>query len=713
MEEKTAICLKYQKKGGALQSAQFVKEKIVIGRILSADLRIDDPRVSRLHALIEIKGEDIVITDLASTHGTYVNGKKIVEEKLKFGDVIKCGLVEIRIEKGSGVIEPSLVDFESQAVEDSEQTLLDIDRSIIDDLDRRTDGRDRRQYDVFPQERRLEERRKGDRRVDERSGLDRRKPVEPHVPPQLPEGVEFDRRSGEDRRKTMEFERRIGERRRGDRRVFDITSLERRIADRRKRVDDDILPEELEKAFVAPLHAQELEVTVLWGEHILEINNYSEPTILSVGENPRNTYIIPSVGIPDEFPLITIEDDGTAYLAFTEEMSGTVRARDELYSISNLTKAKFTKKYSNYYVIPLKKDDFAKLSIGTINFFILYVKPAPRILPPPWLEKDPLLIRSFIGSIILFILLMIGVSFIPKPKPVTIEMIPERFARIVIKKRPQLALKDTKTLEGGSVKGEGAKAKDEEGKSGKEDKKKEAQVIQPKKKTPQVVQRPKSRKIVDQKKAESVGLLKAFKQSGIQKDLKKLTDKNEGMEQFGKAVAGLRSQSLERVHGVGGYGLKGISVGGGGKTVGIDGPSTKGLGRGHGGEGIGEGIAGPGRLGVKGEHEVSVINENIQILSGLPKDVINAVVQRHRSEIRACYDASLQRNPSLRGKVTVSFTIQPNGIVSSASIKENTLGDPALGQCIISRVKTWIFPKPEAPVVTEVAAYPFYLSPAN
>jgi uncharacterized membrane protein len=54
---------------------------------------------------------------------------------------------------------------------------------------------------------------------------------------------------------------------------------------------------------------------------------------------------------------------------------------------------------------------------------------------------------------------------------------------------------------------------------------------------------------------------------------------------------------------------------------------------------------------VKGEHAISIAAENVQVLSGLPKDVINAVVQRHRAEIRACYDAALQRNPNLRGKV--------------------------------------------------------------
>lgn len=75
-ESTTAIRLDTLTDGKVVHSSEFVKDKIVLGRVLSADLRIDDPRVSRIHALIEVKGSAIVITDLASSHGTYVNGKR-------------------------------------------------------------------------------------------------------------------------------------------------------------------------------------------------------------------------------------------------------------------------------------------------------------------------------------------------------------------------------------------------------------------------------------------------------------------------------------------------------------------------------------------------------------------------------------------------------------------------------------------------------------
>ncbi|MSP18107.1 MAG: FHA domain-containing protein [Bdellovibrionales bacterium] len=717
------------KDGVVIHTGEFIKDKIVMGRILSADLRIDDPRVSRIHALIEIRNEEIILTDLASSHGTFLNSKKVVESKLKFGDIIRLGFVELKVTKGSGQASaPTASKFDAEDVTNNDATLVDIER---DEFDTNRRDKDRRKKDAFPTEKRLEERRQGDRRIEQRKE-DRRKEGTSEA-----DKVISERREDDDRRKDLPRERRGGERRQSERRVFDITSLERRIDDRRDRKsDDDILPEELEKAFESPSHAREIEVTALWGDHILDISNYNNECVLNIGESPRNDYIIPSVGIPDEFPLLTIQEDGTSQLAFTEEMSGTIRARDKIYSIKDLRNEKFVRKEGDHYVMGLKQDDFAKIAVGTVSFFILYVKPAPRILRPPFFEQDALLMRTTVGSVLLFLALMIGLSFVPKPIPVTIEQVPERFAKIVIKKRPDISkmgliAKGEESKEGGSVAGEGGPAIGPEGEAGRKDlprKEEKAQTILPKSKpkantTPSPVATktatPAKTKVPEKKSIKSVGLLKAMSNGAIQKEFNNLINAGEGPEgpggfdEFGKAIRGARGKSLEETGGAGGMGLKGVDAGGGGKTVGIDGPSTKGLGRGYHGDGIGEGISGPGRFGLKGEHAISIVSENIQVLSGLSKDLINAVVQRHRAEIRACYDSALQRNPKLSGKVVMFFNIQSNGIVSTVGIKESTIGDAGLESCIGSRIKSWVFPKPEAPVVTEVAAYPFYLNPAN
>lgn len=56
------------------------------------DILIKDEMVSKKHAQIDIISENIFyIKDLASTNGTYVNGKRISYQRLEEGDRIKFG----------------------------------------------------------------------------------------------------------------------------------------------------------------------------------------------------------------------------------------------------------------------------------------------------------------------------------------------------------------------------------------------------------------------------------------------------------------------------------------------------------------------------------------------------------------------------------------------------------------------------------------------
>ena len=62
-----------------------------IGRRTDRDLIIADPRVSRDHASILSEGDDYVIVDIGSKHGTYVNGEKIERHKLNTNDRVEFG----------------------------------------------------------------------------------------------------------------------------------------------------------------------------------------------------------------------------------------------------------------------------------------------------------------------------------------------------------------------------------------------------------------------------------------------------------------------------------------------------------------------------------------------------------------------------------------------------------------------------------------------
>lgn len=64
----------------------------MIGRSLICGVIIQDCTASRLHARIERQDEDFLLVDLGSANGTFVNGRRIVEQHtLRDGDKIGIG----------------------------------------------------------------------------------------------------------------------------------------------------------------------------------------------------------------------------------------------------------------------------------------------------------------------------------------------------------------------------------------------------------------------------------------------------------------------------------------------------------------------------------------------------------------------------------------------------------------------------------------------
>ena len=66
-----------------------------IGRGFGADLRLDDPTVSRRHAIVVSDDRGAVILDDRSANGTRVNGRCVARAELADGDVIMLGRVAL------------------------------------------------------------------------------------------------------------------------------------------------------------------------------------------------------------------------------------------------------------------------------------------------------------------------------------------------------------------------------------------------------------------------------------------------------------------------------------------------------------------------------------------------------------------------------------------------------------------------------------------
>jgi hypothetical protein len=66
-------------------------EWIRIGRSLTADIRFDDPTVSRRHAIIALQSEHVRVLDDRSLNGVFLNGERIEWGRLEDGDELIIG----------------------------------------------------------------------------------------------------------------------------------------------------------------------------------------------------------------------------------------------------------------------------------------------------------------------------------------------------------------------------------------------------------------------------------------------------------------------------------------------------------------------------------------------------------------------------------------------------------------------------------------------
>jgi pSer/pThr/pTyr-binding forkhead associated (FHA) protein len=81
-------------------SAYDLSDGALLGRGDSADIRLEDTFASSAHARLVAEGDVIVLEDLGSTNGTYLNGEPLRgPQPLHIGDSIRIGDSEFTFER--------------------------------------------------------------------------------------------------------------------------------------------------------------------------------------------------------------------------------------------------------------------------------------------------------------------------------------------------------------------------------------------------------------------------------------------------------------------------------------------------------------------------------------------------------------------------------------------------------------------------------------
>jgi pSer/pThr/pTyr-binding forkhead associated (FHA) protein len=73
----------------------------VVGRDEDADVRVDEPLVSRHHARLEPRDAGWTVVDLGSTNHTRVNGEVVTQRALDHGDEVRFARAVCRFEQGT------------------------------------------------------------------------------------------------------------------------------------------------------------------------------------------------------------------------------------------------------------------------------------------------------------------------------------------------------------------------------------------------------------------------------------------------------------------------------------------------------------------------------------------------------------------------------------------------------------------------------------
>lgn len=431
-----------------------------------------------------------------------------------------------------------------------------------------------------------------------------------------------------------------------------------------------------------------LQVALLWGDTLINVQHFADGVPVTIGEGEGNRFTVFNVG-----PTFTLaQARGAATIVNVPSDAGLIvtnksdshKSKEQLKGEGKLKAAEGGVRAD---AVELSLHDRAQVSFDNVAFILRYVRPSAAVTVNTLEEHDFTFFKIVSICLMAFFALVAAMVLTPMGfggEGDDIFANPSKYVKMVVKPEKKQEIKKFKDLSGIA---EGAKAKEKEGKFGKQDAKK--QDADPSKKGAPVVDANKREE--DRKKVSS--LMAGMFGGGASSNVFGPGGLGTGIN---SALGGLQGGAgVGDAQGVGGLGSRGSGAGGGGTGLGLGGLGTKGGGRGRGGYGSID-------LGGKGKDSTRVIPGKTTVVGGLDKDVIMKVIKRHQNEIKFCYEQELQKNPALGGKVAVAWTIDPTGGVSEANVSESSIGNANVESCIVQRIRRWKFPEPAGGGVVNV-----------
>ena len=117
-------------------------------------------------------------------------------------------------------------------------------------------------------------------------------------------------------------------------------------------------------------------------------------------------------------------------------------------------------------------------------------------------------------------------------------------------------------------------------------------------------------------------------------------------------------------------------------------------------------------LAQEDNHQISLEGDQLHF-SGissafLDKTMVDAMIRREVSKIRYCYEDALVNEPKLEGRISIRFTIQPDGLIRNVGIESSTMNSVVVEACLVQVFQEMHFANSMGG--TFVLSYPFLFS---
>jgi len=432
-----------------------------------------------------------------------------------------------------------------------------------------------------------------------------------------------------------------------------------------------------------------LRACVVQGGKVIEERRLRRRESLSVGWGPKNSFVVADDKLPKTHELFA-HRGGRYQLVVTEAMRGRVSVDGAPVDFAGLKlQGSMTKKGATYR-LPLTDRHRGKVVIGDVTVIFQFVVPPPAAVRPRlpaaargniWQRIDWPYAAALLTVFALEAPMVVYFEIMPKPAALSLDDIDERWANLIV---PELEKKS-----------EVEKPKDVQGAA---------------------AERRKAAKQKAEEPKDEAGRAKA--RAARKADIDKSIAGKGVLAILGTTGDGAATGAVADVFGDGGIGgdldaaFDGIS--GVGLATG-DARTTRGGGSGDAATIGGLATAGGGKVGLGGgKRETrlgSVATATPEVDGALDSDAIAKVVRSRKRMVQDCYERELKRDPTLAGKIEIEFTIGSSGRVDEALVASNRMGSDAVGDCIVSRLKRWRFPKPDGGSVT--VSFPFIFTPSS